>query len=200
MPADHVILLFSWILYGVLHSVLAARSVKARAYRLLGKAAPHYRLLYTLFAFFSLTALLYFQFTMQSRPLFSRSTFSLLAGVTAVIAGAVLMAICIGKYFMSLSGIRSLLNEEEGGTLMISGVHRYMRHPLYLGTFIFIWGLFLLFPLLSHLIACVVITVYTLLAIPFEEAKLVAQFGEDYRRYQRQVPRLLPLRRPFKAS
>ena len=200
MPADHLLLLFFWILYGVLHSVLAARRVKAWAYRLMGKSARHYRLLYTLFAFISLAALLYFQLQLESPLLFTRGVPSLVVGVLFVAVGGILMGVCIRKYFMSLSGVRSLFQERASGRLMITGIHRYMRHPLYLGTFIFIWGLLLLFPYLSLLIACAVITLYTLAAIPFEEAKLVEEFGEDYRRYQRQVPRLLPLRKAFSGS
>ena len=166
----------------------------------MGKSARHYRLLYTLFAFISLAALLYFQLQLESPLLFTRGVTSLVVGVLFVAVGGILMGICIRKYFMSLSGVRSLFQEQVSGRLMITGIHRYMRHPLYLGTFIFIWGLLLLFPYLSLLIACAVITLYTLAAIPFEEAKLVEEFGEDYRRYQRQVPRLLPLRKAFSGS
>jgi protein-S-isoprenylcysteine O-methyltransferase Ste14 len=37
-----------------------------------------------------------------------------------------------------------------------------------------------------------VITLYTILAIRYEEAKLVAEFGEQYREYQKAVPKLIP--------
>jgi protein-S-isoprenylcysteine O-methyltransferase Ste14 len=67
-----------------------------------------------------------------------------------------------------------------------------MRHPLYLGTFLFLWGLWLLFPTVSLLLANIVITGYTLYAIRLEEEKLVAEFGEQYIRYQQQVPKLIP--------
>jgi protein-S-isoprenylcysteine O-methyltransferase Ste14 len=81
--------------------------------------------------------------------------------------------------------------------LQISGVHRYVRHPLYLGTFIFLWGLFLLIPLWSSLIAVVLIQAYTQTGIIFEEKKLVAEFGDQYRDYQQAVPKLIPgLRQP----
>jgi protein-S-isoprenylcysteine O-methyltransferase Ste14 len=42
------------------------------------------------------------------------------------------------------------------------------------------------------LITDFIITVYTLLAIRLEEEKLVAEFGDQYRRYQRSVPKLIP--------
>ena len=93
---------------------------------------------------------------------------------------------------MSLSGLRSLFQETVYPELIISGIHRYVRHPLYLGTFLFIWGLAVLFPYFSLVIANTIITVYTLLAIPFEEEKLVQEFGDQYRRYQKQVPKIIP--------
>ena len=102
------------------------------------------------------------------------------------------MILCIQKYFISLSGLRSLINEKSSDILMINGIHRYMRHPLYLGTFLFIWGLFLIQPYLSLLIANTIITVYTLIGIGFEENKLVEEFGEQYTQYKKNVPKLFP--------
>jgi protein-S-isoprenylcysteine O-methyltransferase Ste14 len=63
---------------------------------------------------------------------------------------------------------------------------------LYLGTFIFAWGIFILYPTLSILIAVSIITIYTLIAIQFEEKKLVKEFGEVYKEYQRRVPMIIP--------
>ncbi|HMG66270.1 MAG TPA: isoprenylcysteine carboxylmethyltransferase family protein, partial [Chitinophagaceae bacterium] len=72
------------------------------------------------------------------------------------------------------------------------GIHKLVRHPLYSGTFIFIWGLFLVLPNWSILVADIIITVYTLVALRFEEQKLEKDFGEAYRIYKRKVPMLIP--------
>lgn len=93
---------------------------------------------------------------------------------------------------MGLSGLRSLVQEENYSELHISGIHRYVRHPLYLGTFLFIWGLFIVFPTLSLLISNSVITIYTLIGIKLEEKKLVLEFKEQYKAYQKTVPKLIP--------
>lgn len=111
------------------------------------------------------------------------------------LSGLVLLLFCIKKYFMSLSGLRSLVQETSYNKLLITGIHRYVRHPLYLGTFAFIWGLFLVKPDLSLLIANSIITVYTLIGIKLEEDKLIGEFGESYKNYQQSVPKLLPFRR-----
>lgn len=192
MFLNHILVAAVWIVYCVLHSVLASISIKKWVQQKAGKRFRYYRLFYTLFAFLSLAAVFYFQFSIESVYLFEPTFFSnLLGGITALV-GFGLMLVCIKKYFLSLSGLKSLYQEAPSAELMIAGVHRYMRHPLYTGTFLFIWGLWLLFPSLSFLIADLVITVYTVYAIQLEEAKLVQEFGEKYREYQRNVPKLIP--------
>ncbi len=96
---------------------------------------------------------------------------------------------------MRLTGLRSIITEDKNTSeLIITGIHKYVRHPLYLGTFIFIWGLLLLIPLLSLLISNTVITIYTLIGIKFEEEKLIEEFGQSYIEYKNEVPKLLPFK------
>jgi methanethiol S-methyltransferase len=193
MLLNHVILALLWIGYCVLHSLLAAVSIKKRLRKILGASGKHYRLLYTLLSFVFLTALLYYQVFIPTIELYRVTIFFLVIGSVSGLSGLALMLVCIKKYFMGLSGLRSLVQEtDDHNSLLITGIHRYVRHPLYLGTFAFIWGLFLVRPYLSLLIANSVITVYTLIGIKLEEAKLIAEFGESYEQYRERVPKLLP--------
>lgn len=192
MLLHHIILAILWILYCVLHSVLASPGVKQAIQKTTGNAFRYYRLFYTLFAAVGLVALLVFQLSVRSEKLFHPTTFSVVTGALLAFAGLSLMFVCIRKYFVSLSGLKSLYEEAPAAELMITGIHRYMRHPLYSGTFLAIWGLWLLLPSVSLLIADTVITIYTLLAIPLEEEKLIAEFGDRYRLYQQNVPKLIP--------
>jgi protein-S-isoprenylcysteine O-methyltransferase Ste14 len=130
---------------------------------------------------------------MHSFYLFSGNILSYTAGGIISIGGLTVMGICIKKYFAQLSGLKSLyLNEKSSNILMITGIHTYIRHPLYAGTFLFIWGLWLLFPLLSLLITNFIITIYTIIGIHWEEEKLEAEFGESYQEYKSKVPKLIP--------
>jgi methanethiol S-methyltransferase len=191
MILNHIILALVWVIYCVLHSVLASEWLKRRVRKRM-KDFRWYRLWYTVFAFVFLVALLYFQVNMATIKMFSSAGILFVLGFVLSLSGLVLMTVCIKKYFMSLSGLRSLVVEGFSNKLEIRGVHRYVRHPLYLGTFSFIWGLYLLFPYLSLLIADSIITLYTVIAIRFEENKLVAEFGDSYSKYQAIVPKLLP--------
>lgn len=192
MLLNHILLATLWIVYCVIHSLLADMRLKRKLQIWLGKKYKYYRLFYTFFAFIFLTGLLYFQISINTVQLFARHTVTIIAGSILSLSGLVLMLVCIKKYFISLSGLLSIFKEGERGSLLISGVHRYIRHPLYLGTFAFIWGLFLIFPYLSLFISNSLITIYTLIGIRLEETKLVAEFGDSYRQYQKQVPRLIP--------
>ena len=103
------------------------------------------------------------------------------------------MIICIRKYFYELSGVQALENKPvETPTLQQTGLHKYVRHPLYFGTLLFVWGLFFLMPSLSNLIAVIAIAIYVLLGIHLEEQKLVLEYGEQYKQYTKRVPKLIP--------
>lgn len=192
MVEQHLLCGLLWVVFCVLHSVFASGAVKRKTITTWPGLAPFYRIAYTLFAFLSLAAVVGYQLGMVSPLLFQTSSITRVAGGAVLALGLVLMAVCIKKYFLSLSGLKSLFHKIPAGSLMVTGVHRYVRHPLYSGTFLAIWGLFLLLPLLSLLIANVVITGYTLLALRYEEAKLLNQFGDDYATYRRKVPPIFP--------
>lgn len=192
MLVSHIILAVLWIVYCVLHSLFASLAFKKWMETLTDKHFRLYRLYYTLFAFISLTGIILYQFSISQKIIFKSNSFTLAIGSLVSITGLIIMAICIRKYFMQLSGLRSLIENRTGNKLMITGIHKYVRHPLYSGTFLFIWGLLLLLPYWSLLIACSIITLYTLIGIHFEENKLIREFGKPYEDYQNAVPMIIP--------
>jgi protein-S-isoprenylcysteine O-methyltransferase Ste14 len=194
MLQQHIILALAWIIFCVLHSVLANNKIKQEMELSFPAFFKYYRLSYTIFAFASLIWVLIYQISITSPMLYKPVRWLTIAGFGITITGAAIMLICIKKYFLSLSGLKSFLaNKIVANELRIDGIHKYVRHPLYLGTFIFIWGGFLLFPYLSLLIAICIITIYTLIGIRLEEEKLLGEFGEAYQNYRQQTPMIFPL-------
>jgi protein-S-isoprenylcysteine O-methyltransferase Ste14 len=193
---EHWILLLSWGAFGLLHSLMAAPICKRFFGRLLGSNAVYYRLAYSLVAFITLGIVLFLQFSIQSFYLAERSLLKYVVGLVVGLPGVLLMIVCIRKYFFNLSGVKVFFETDQGAKLEAGGIHAYVRHPLYLGTLAMVWAIFSFFPLLSNLIACFAITVYTLIGIRLEERKLLQVFGEQYAAYRRRTPMLIPNFRP----
>lgn len=69
-------------------------------------------------------------------------------------------------------------------------LYRYVRHPLYLGWLFAFWSA----PEMTvgHLLFASVLSIYIIVAIPWEESDLVAAFGQRYIDYRERVPKLIP--------
>lgn len=191
MATFHFFLALYWTLFGLLHSVLASLSLKSFLQRISGRYFRYYRLIYTFLAFGMLIFLLLYQTSHRSILLFS-SRLVFIAGIPLAVLGLYIMGVCIKKYFANLSGVDVFTKNTQPMVLEIGGLHRYMRHPLYAGTLLFMWSLFLLFPYLSNLIVCVVSTAYVLVGIRLEEKKLVMEYGDRYKAYASKTPKLIP--------
>lgn len=140
----------------------------------------------------TLAALLFYQYSFKSPLLIESVPLKYFSAVLLVLPGLLIMFISIKKYFLLLSGIRSVYMAMPPSELKIDGIHRFVRHPLYSGTILFVCGLFFIFPILSNLIAVVLLVAYVLIGIGFEEKKLIKEFGENYKKYMQEVPMLIP--------
>jgi protein-S-isoprenylcysteine O-methyltransferase Ste14 len=192
MNADHWILLGYWCLFSLLHSGMASEKFKEFCHSAMGAGFKYYRLIYSTIAFISLGIVMVWQFSIPSPIIRISPLIVYLAGFPAGVLGSILMGVSIRNYFFNLSGISVLFHKSTPAVLKLDGLNKYMRHPLYLGTLLLIWSLFLFFPFLSNLLACASLTVYVFIGIRLEEQKLLHLFGDAYASYRRKTPMLIP--------
>ena len=80
----------------------------------------------------------------------------------------------------------------QGEAFVAAGPYRYVRNPLYLGSWLLALGVSVLMPPSGAAFFLVAFSVFVLLLIRAEERFLSAKQGEMYQQYRRRVPRLWP--------
>jgi protein-S-isoprenylcysteine O-methyltransferase Ste14 len=78
----------------------------------------------------------------------------------------------------------------EEGSLKLSVLHRYVRHPWYALALVLIWTRDMN---TSFLISAILISLYLIIGSRLEEGKLIAFHGDQYRMYRKYVAALIPL-------
>ena len=84
---------------------------------------------------------------------------------------------------LELAGIRPL--SREVGALKVTGPYGIVRHPLYFGWVLMVFGAAHMTG--DRLAFAVMTTIYLVVAVPWEEQALVRAFGDGYARYRRTV-------------
>jgi protein-S-isoprenylcysteine O-methyltransferase Ste14 len=182
------------LLYGLLHSLLAANGIKRRARRLLGPRVDRlYRLAYNLVGLVTFLPVLALVALLPGVTLYRLEGWPRLAAHTG--QGLALVVLLVGVMQTDpwgFLGLRQILGRPrpEGGSLVEGGLYRWVRHPLYAAGLVFIW----LTPVMTagRLGMNLGLTLYIYVGSCLEERRMVEAFGSDYRAYQRQVPRVLP--------
>jgi protein-S-isoprenylcysteine O-methyltransferase Ste14 len=178
------------LLFGLQHSGMARQRFKHFWKQLVPSALE--RSVYA-----ALSGLLLLGLTLTWQPLPGEPLWSgpfWISGVALVAAlGLVLVNVCFDH--AGLFGLRQAWETSPSPEqLLVVGPYRYIRHPLMSCLLVFLWAQPIMTPTLALLSGG--LTVYILLGIILEERDLLRQFGQSYRDYRRQVPALVPWRRP----
>ena len=115
------------------------------------------------------------------------------------IAGAAVLLRCVWDFFATGHGTLAPIDPPR--VLVVCGLYRFTRTPMYNGVLALIVGEAWLFgsvPLLKY--ALLVFVLFHLFVVLYEEPALTSQFGESYRVYRRAVPRWGFTTRPFQEG
>jgi uncharacterized membrane protein len=193
----------AWGAFALFHSVTVSEPYERWARGFLGdeRFRAYHRLLFTLYSAAATAAVLLYVRSLPDIPLYRLDGWVRLLshGVQILGAGLLLWTPWDLKEFIGLrqwERHRRGEKEAQGSNerLFTGKGYGLVRHPLYLGC-----SLLLAFhPAQTRNSAATAAAViaYFYIGTFFEERRLVRKYGEEYREYQRRVPRFLPLPRP----
>jgi len=198
MLIDLAVLAGLWTAYFAVHSVLAATAVRQRILRRWPFMTPAYRLFYNYFAVLLLAFPLGWWLLIEGEKIWRWS------GAGAWLADGLALAACglfvlslrwyDGARFLGLAQWRGRCKEngtsEGDGPMVISPLHRFVRHPWYFFALVIVWTRDMS---AAQLVSSACITLYFIVGTRLEEDKLLACYGEAYREYQKRVACLAPL-------
>lgn len=190
MGTAHLLYALAWLSFGLGHSVLATAAARRRL-RVLGRC---YRLAYNGFALahFAAVGAVGAVLLGDAPPLPLPDGLRAALGAVHLVGWGVLL-LALRYYDLGrLAGtaqIRGVPDEDE--PLRLDGPHRWVRHPLYAGAYLILWGAAQT-PL--GLATAVWGSLYLMAGTWFEERKLLARYGTAYADYRRRVPAVVPWR------
>jgi protein-S-isoprenylcysteine O-methyltransferase Ste14 len=111
-----------------------------------------------------------------------------LVSLTCLVMGAILRV--WGAAYLGSGVMRG--SAMQGDQFVAAGPYRYVRNPLYLGSWLLALGVSILMPLSGAAFFLLAFSIFTLFLISAEERFLSAKQGDVYQQYRRRVPRLLP--------
>jgi protein-S-isoprenylcysteine O-methyltransferase Ste14 len=118
-------------------------------------------------------------------------------GLTLIVTGAAVLFWSIVDF--AIHGRGTLAPVDPPKELLVRGPYRYVRNPMYVGVLTVLLGETVFFRSISLLwYAIVVLAVFTVVILAYEEPVLRAQFGESYTCYVSSVRRWIP-GRPYRG-
>lgn len=110
-------------------------------------------------------------------------------GVCLFLIGVCLRVVAIrtlGKYF--LTDLETLQDHR----LIKQGIYKHIRHPAYLGTFLFCVGITMIFSSLYGFLIMLGLFLVYLYRTKLEENMLIEKFGDEYLKYMKDTKKMIP--------
>jgi protein-S-isoprenylcysteine O-methyltransferase Ste14 len=184
-----------WLSFGFVHSLLARASTKRLLQPLFGRS---YRFSYNLFsALYIGLVIIGGQLVLgQNSVNFELGNEFTFLAAACQLAGGIVLLLSLTQYDLGrFSGVTQLFRDNASSSdeepLHITGMHRYVRHPLYLGAYLYLLGGAVSgFGLQTALWGCL----YLWIGTWFEERSLVNLYGSAYVEYKATVPAIIPFK------
>ena len=193
MVSSKITAVFSLVAFAFIHSLTASLPFKRFVMRVAGsRAETLYLPAYSLTAVLTILPLVYQLYKNPGRVLYKiPSPWRWLMVGGQLIAGMLApMAFRDAPHRFKIRSQLSGPQASEAGSLNIRGIYRWVRDPFLLSGLVMIW----LTPIMTVnlLVIYLLTTIYLFLGSLHWETRLVAQFGDEYREYQKRVHRIIP--------
>lgn len=188
-----------FLIWAGLHSLLARSFSRRAVSKIFG--ADFSKLFYVTVAGVTQTAMIFFwrpldgEIWQFSGVLYALLTLVFLSSSLFIFYSSVLLD------YMEVLGVRSIIRRMKNQPapvpkLMLRGPYAHCRHPVYLGTFVFLW----IGPVMTvtRLQFAVLGTAYLFIGAWMEEKTAASELGDDWTRYKQNVPMWWPRLRPWK--
>lgn len=115
----------------------------------------------------------------------------MIIGAVPLAIGLVMLLWCVRDFYVSGKG--TLAPWDPPRRLVIVGLYRFTRNPMYVGIALLLagWSLLTASPLLAGYMVFLAIA-FHLRVVLYEEPRLKKKFGEEWAKYAATVPRWLP--------
>ena len=188
-----LILISAFAAWGIVHSLLASLALKDFFRKTFGDGFIRlYRLGYNIFSALSILPILWLMWILPNHTLYlipAPWKYLMLAGQG--VAAFLLLYGVLQTDTLSFVGLRQLVEPDgKPGTLVTSGLYRFVRHPLYSAGLLFLWLTATM--TLNQLIVYICATIYIFIGAYFEERKLLREFGAAYAEYKAATPMIIP--------
>ena len=195
---EYAILIIAWCVWCSLHSLLIALPVTNYLKAKLGTNYRFYRLFYNLFALATLIPVILYEESLKTQVIFRwDGLFWIFRFVLITIALLLFVSGAMKFDMLHFFGIRQIQSGKSYSALSktndidTSGILSLIRHPWYSATIILVWaGSRELY--VSTCIVNIILTIYVMIGTVLEERKLIVEYGDKYRNYQKKVSMLFP--------
>lgn len=196
----YLTLILAWTLWCSLHSLLISRRVMRLFDGPWKKIKKYHRIGFNLFAIITFLAVGKYEASLPKSLLFQFDGFLNILRIALTSIGVLLFLGGAASYSLTqFLGLRQLFSSAShqvltaSGQFSATGLHSVTRHPWYSAAFLLIW----FYSPHYHdtdLVTNLVFTLYLVIGTRLEERKLVVQFGEAYRQYQKEVSMFFPFK------
>lgn len=195
---DYFILTAAWGGWCAMHSLLISSSMTGYMQSRFQGYVSWYRFFYNIFSLITLIVPLYCMSVIESEPVFRWEGVMQLPRVTLLLLAFILFKGGSRRYdlgfFLGIKQFKAgktntLLSDKEmfGAT----GVFGLVRHPWYAGSLLLLWSGLTVYTA-AAIVTATILSIYLVMGTFLEERKILAEYGDRYRNYQKDVSMLFP--------